>query len=147
MATQSRAYAYGMVDAKRALAKLRRAQKKIEKASWVATDDLLRLGKNYAKQIVPYDSGQTHRAIMSESVKGKERSRGRIFIKPLVRQDGHIEGKNITTVELVEMMHRRKWAKDHFRSGKPDFMYQTRDYLNKIGKRQVRGTYKSINFS
>lgn len=143
----ARKFAYDQIDAKRALAKLRRAQKKIKKASWVATDDLLRLGKNYAKQIVPYESGQTYRAIMSESIKGKERSRGRIFIKPLVRKDGHIEGKNITTVELVEMMHRRKWAKSHFKSGKPEFMYLTRNYLRKTGKRRVQGIYKSINFS
>jgi hypothetical protein len=141
-------YAYGMVDDRRAAAKLNRAYNKLVKQSWTSTRDLVSFGANFARQIVPYDTGQTWKAIKTSTNPKKTGSEGNIYIANIRREDSGAFSNSLskTTQELVSIMHRWSGSKHHFNSGDPRFMYTTRDVMNSLGKKQVIASYKALKF-
>lgn len=142
-------YAYGYIDSSRAQAKLNRAYKKIVKQATVSTRELVTWGANFAKQIVPYQTGQTWSAIKTSTSATNDGAKGKIYIANIQREDSG-EFSNTpskTTQQLVSIMHTWSGAKRHFRSGDPHFMYTTRDRLNTTGKTKVKKDFKELKFN
>jgi hypothetical protein len=139
-------YAYGYVDDRKGAAKLNRAYNKIVKQAWTSTRDLVSFGANFAKQIAPYQTGQTWKSIKTSTNPKRDGAAGQIYIEAVPRKDGSFRSEPITTLDLVGIMHRWSGSAKHFHSGDPKFMYTTRDVLNSTGKKQVIASYKALRF-
>jgi hypothetical protein len=139
-------YAYGYVDSKRATTKLNKAYEKLVRQSWVSTKDLVTFGANFAKQIVPYDTGQTWKAIKTRTTPKREGGTGEIYINNIQREDGSRESLGLTTLQLVGIMHRWSGSERHFKTGDPQFMYTAREVMKTIGNTKIRKDFKSIKF-
>ncbi len=137
------------IDDKRAIAKLNRAQKKLQAQSVVSTRELIEFGARYAKQIVPYDTGQTWESIKTSTKPVVRGAKGQIYIANIRREDSAVLSNrpSLTTQELVSIMHKWSGAKRHFRTGDPRFMYTTRDVLNSMGKKKVIASFKALKFN
>lgn len=130
------------VNTRRAQKKMRTLVKKSEQRGAKTVADLANLGKRFAKSIVPVFSGRTYRSIRKRVLRRKGGPEAKVYVYPTVLKDGH--NRQIQNFELVRWMHQPK-NRGHFRSGEPQFMYKTRDYLNKMKKKVAQGNYKNIN--
>jgi hypothetical protein len=138
-----------LVDDTRAVAKLNRAYNKILKQTVVSTKELMKFGAEFAKQIVPYDTGQTWKAIKVSTKPVVRGSQGQIYIATVQREDSRefSNAPSKTTMDLVNIMHKWSGSKNHFRSGDPKFMYATRDMLKQTGKSRVIASFKALKFN
>lgn len=138
-----------IVNDRRAIAKLSRAQKKLQSQSVISTRELIEFGARYAKQIVPYQTGQTWESIKTSTKPVVRGAKGQIYIAN-IRRDDSAEFSNkasLTTQELVSIMHKWSGSKHHFRTGDPRFMYTTRDVLDSMGKKKVIASFKALKFN
>ncbi len=126
--------------------KMRQLEKEVRSRSVATVEDLKDLGKNYARSIAPYETGFTVRSIegrVEETAKGP---RSFVFIKKSMKyrpNDGvHRGGTN--SFDLVRWMHIPK-NKGHFRSGEPQFMFKTKDYLQDKKGVVARGNFSKLN--
>ena len=131
------------VDKKRAIKKLRNLDRQVAVQGEATVSDLGKIGKNYAKSRVYYDTGKTFRSIRRRTLKTSKGAQARIFVEPYLREDGH--NRNMSNFSLVRWSHTAARARAHFKSGDPKFLYTTRNYLNKIKKGVARGKFKNIN--
>ena len=117
-------------------------KRQIDKQGTATVSELGKLGKSYAKSRVPYYSGDTYRAIKRRTLKTKEGPQAVIFISPKQPQDGNM--RNWADFDLVYWMHYSSKARNHIKSGDPQFMFNTEAYLNKIRKGIAKGKFDLI---
>lgn len=122
--------------------KMRKLRREIDKKGEATVSDLATLGKYYAKARVPFYSGDTYRAIKKRTLKKSTGPEARIFISPKQPQDGR--KRNIANFDLVYYMHTRGKSSGHFKSGDPEFLFRTQEYLNKIKTRTAKGIFGNI---
>ncbi len=149
---------YTSIKTDRAIRKLARARIAYDKAAVKTIEDLAKIGKWYAKSIAPVASGYTYNMI--DTVGGKD-SKGpfrRVRAKNPTRGGNNRKygPGNYPNFNLVRWMHltRGRFQTDnpmgragtkHITSGDPQFMYTTRNYLNRIKTRTATGRFKGIN--
>lgn len=132
----------------------RAANKRIEKiennaieSGNLAVRELGKLGQNFAKTIVYYDTGFTYKSIKRRTLKGPQGEYVKLFIDPYIRPvDGthrHSAG-NYSNFSLVRWSHTSPLASFHIKSGDPQFMYTTRQYLESIKGEKVKGYFKTL---
>lgn len=131
------------INTKRAERRLRNLEREIRQKSDATVNELGRLGKDKAKSIVPYYSGNTFKSIRRRTTRGSQGAEARIFIEPYILDDGHV--RNIANFSLVRWMHTSPRAVGHIKSGDRLFMYTTRNYLNEIKTGVAQGKFKNIN--
>jgi hypothetical protein len=135
------------VDAKAALNKLKLLQSKLKSEGALAIEELGELGKAYARNKAPYDSGKTFRNIILPKITGTT-----VIIKAQnpTASDGHKRGPASTKYftngkfNLVRWMHLSSSAGSHIHSGDPRFMYRTSAYLKRVAPGRVQGRYNKV---
>ncbi len=137
------------INARKAIRKLQRYEQAIIEKGTATVSDLGLLGKNFAKNIVPYDTGFTYKSIRKKTIRRVE-PESKIFNEPSIRPNDVVHrGKprqgGIVNFNLVRWMHTSPKARSHIKSGDPQFMYTTREYLNGIKGDVARGRFKTIN--
>jgi len=130
------------------IADTRRAVNKEGKAT---VDQLGSLGVAYAKRYAPYFTGETAKRIVKRFEQKTDGPQVTILIEPkrLVNNNFDL----VKWMHLTGGIHRspNPWNRNpgrtgkHIRSGDPQFMYSTRNYLNKIKKGIAKGRFKNIN--
>jgi len=124
-------------DDRRARKKLQAKEREILKSAEVATKELVNLGKRHARMLVPKYSRQTYDAIRGRTERTVDGAKGKVFV--LLRQR---TGDNKTTHDVAKLMADGKPSYNHYTSGRPKFMKETRDYLNriktKIGNKNIK---------
>lgn len=134
------------VDAKKAFRKLQRTQRLILLYSKKSVENLALLGKVRAKEIAPYFSGRTAKLIRILPVRQlKDGVRASVIAPNPTLNDGHI--RKIANFNLVKWMHETKGilrGRKHIRSGEPQFMYKTRDYLNRIKRKTAQAQFNKL---
>jgi len=139
------------VDDTMANARLAKAIKKIVRYAGATTQDMVTIGKEFARIRVPKGKNMW----LYKSIKGKTKlvadgNEGIIELNPsIVPKDGIHRGKkggNYPNFNLARWSHTSAKATKHFKSGSPKFMYETRDFLAGAGMNRARGRWKSIKF-
>lgn len=110
-----------------AFKKLKRASKKIDSGAQEAVNEIGELGKNYARSIAPYRTGQVYRNI--KLFKGKAYEVKIQALNPIRSYPGEPHQRNIANFNLVRWMHTSPKARGHIKSGDPIFMTTTARYL------------------
>ena len=135
-----------------AYARIQKWEKRIQKAGQASLRDLVNLGKDIARSIVPRGTtGWLYRSIKGKIVNGKN-PRGAIYLSPQILPNDGIHRRKYTgnkkwkyvNFNLARWMHTSPRAQSHFkgRSEKEvKFMYTTYDRL-----RQRAGSIGSKNF-
>lgn len=124
-----------IVDVTKALRKLNRLEKDLEKEGALSAHDLGDMGKQYARSIAPYYSGDTFRNIVLK--RGKTTTEAIVQAQNPTYSDGHKRGARSTKYftrgrfNLVKWMHESPRAQSHIHSGKPKFMDAAYAYLMK----------------
>lgn len=135
------------INTKNARKRLSRLEDEIiEKGSMTVTE-LGKMGQNYAKSIVYYDTGFTFKSIKRRTKRRASGSEATIFIDPYIRPVDGVHRRShgkYSNFSLVRWSHTSPAAKGHIKSGDPEFMYTTREYLESIKGRTARGQFKSI---
>jgi len=131
------------VDTSKAERKFRRLLQQVDREGKATINDLVGLGKNFAKSIVPVCTGRTYQFIISRTGTDAKGPFGRVIARNPTASDGHL--RKISNFNLVRWMHTSGKAQNHIKSGDRKFMYTTRDYLNGIKKKTATGRYKRIN--
>jgi hypothetical protein len=135
------------VNARKALAKLRRLEAKISEKGTITLNEIGQLGKAKAASLVPRDSGVLARNLHFRTTKGQSVS---IFVTdpfgnaiegvPPVRYPG----RGVRNFQLVRWMHSSAKAQAVIRSGDPHFMFTTRDYLTREAPTRVRAAMSKV---
>lgn len=152
------------VNHRMAMARLAKAEKAIEKAGHQTVADLVKIGKEKARSLVPRgDTGWLAGTIKGEQTKGA-RPYAKIYLNPLSGAKRHLPNSGKypgSKFKLAEWMHatkgrlqspnkyllavtkgRRGHAGDQLiRNGDPQFMFSTKKYLN-----SKKGTIAKNNF-
>jgi len=126
------------VFTKMAIARLAKAMKKIEEAGEATVQDMVTVGKEQARILVPKGrTGWLYRTIQGKVIKKGSGSEGIIFLKPAyLPNDGNhrrkYNGQNWKYVKfnLARWMHESPRARAHFKKGDPQFLYTTKRILN-----------------
>lgn len=137
------------VNTQLAQARLAKFQKAIDKAGQATVQQLVNMGKEQARVLVPKGkTGWLYNTIQGQVLGGPD-PKGKIFLNPkIVPVDGvHRRSKgNYPNFNLARWMHTSSNASSHFR--RPDreirFMDTTRDILNQKKKGIATGNYKGI---
>lgn len=136
-------FAFGMVDASRAFAKLNRVSKKIKAKAEATVKDLVNYGKAYAQQYVPFDTGQTYRAIRGRYQKDGSGLKGEVYIELQPRE----KDMRYTTHDIVAAMDDGfprsafKMSKGHIRTGSRNFWSNTEKKLQGMKGDVVRRNF------
>jgi len=126
-----------------AIARLRKTEKKIEKAGEATLTDLKNIGKDTAKALVPKGpTGWLYSTIEGKTIFGGKNPRAEIFLKPAIVPNDGIhrgiakgKGWKYPRFNLARWMHESSNAKNHIRSGDPQFMYTTAEIMGaRLGK-------------
>jgi len=138
------------VYTQRAQARLVKFQKQIEKAGQQTVQDLVNIGKEQARVLVPKGkTGWLYKSIRGK-VLGGPNPRGQIFLDPkILPVDGvhrYSEGK-YPQFNLSRWMHTSPRAQHHFRSGDSQFMYTTGRILNERKKKIAEGNYNKLTIN
>lgn len=128
------------IDVSKASRKLFSLERKMQTAANAGIKEVGELGKFYAHSIAPYYSGATFRNITLR--RGDDESESVIFARNPVAGDGH--KRNIKNFNLIRWMHTSPRARGHIRSGEPQFMYKTRDYLAKQAPLRMQTRFNKI---
>lgn len=158
----------GRIDLSGARRKLARAGRIIDRTSVRAVNDLLQLGKDYAKALAPRDTGRTASfikvfKITQQGELGKVQAQNPTVGMSHRRFPGmgnyvarqQLSGRYAGGFNLVRWMHETggvfqsrnpygKPGKQHIRSGDPTFMYTTTEFLRDAGVKGVRKHYRNI---
>lgn len=136
------------VDYKRALKKIRAANKDIQKDAELSIKDLTKEGMYKAKATAPFDTGLTAKAIRSKYYKRADGAEGIIIAPNAHKKSFSTRGKNTkygANFNLTKYMHSAKGiSSGHFRRSRPDFMNLTREYLKKRAPVTAKGNFKNI---
>lgn len=145
------------VDARRAFRKLAHAEKLMYKKSNLIGENFAKRGKYMAREIAPYYSGKTAKFIRVIRLKGTETDTWMIqAMNPTIGGANRKFSKGkYPNFNLVRWMHETdgvfqtdnplgKAGTRHIQSGEPQFMYVTKDYLNRIKREVAKGTFKHI---
>jgi len=130
-----------------AKARLGKALKKIEKAGFVTTKDLVNIGKDKAKILVPKgNTGWLYKTIQGKVTGTGANVKGRIYLSPvIVPNDGiHRSAQAKDTFSLAFWMHKSPRAKHWFHNGSNTFMYDTKNYLRSKKKGVAMSRFNSI---
>lgn len=122
------------VDAKKAKRKMLLLQAKLREQGKLSVQELGELGKSYARSKAPYWSGKTFRNIILRKVDGNE-----VIIQARNSTAQRADGFN-----LPRWMHTSPKARNHIKSGDPQFMYRTSSYLKKVGPQRVQGRFNKV---
>lgn len=125
-----------------AVRKFNKLKQMMEEQGRLTRDDLIEMGKQFARSIVPVYTGRTHEYIIARKGENSDGSFGVIVAKNPTVSDGHV--RNIGNFNLVRWMHTSPNSSKHIKSGDRKFMYTTRDYLNGTKKRVATGRYRKI---
>lgn len=133
-----------MVDTRGAFKKLNAEVRRIKKAGTATVQELVDIGKAYAKQYVPKYTHQTYNAIRGRVEPQADGTKGAVFIELKKRS-----GDTRTTHEVAKYMAADAWGRrtTGFTSGNPKFMANTRSYLNRIKKQIGNKNIKKGNSS
>jgi hypothetical protein len=144
----------------RAEARLGKAIEKIKRAGVATTKDLVNIGKETARILVPKQTLFLYRSIQGETKPAPDGSiRGRIYIDPYITPDFqkiYPKSATIPNFSLVRWMHETggkfksdnafgKKGTQHIVSGDPYFMFTTRQQLNRMARGTAEGTFKALN--
>lgn len=138
------------IDTRKADKKLNRLHKKLKKQGELTVHELGEMGKQYARSKAPYFSGQTFQNIYNMT--GENSSEATIMARNPTASDGHARGPasakyNVNgRFHLVKWMHESPHARAHIHSGQPQFMYLTRDWLQKTAPGKASGDFRKIVF-
>lgn len=138
-------FAFGYVDASKAAAKLRKLRKTLKKRSKTLVKDMVDYGKNYARQYVPYYTGQTYDLIKGDYKSTDDGEEGTVYIQLKDRYDSR---RN--SVEVVQAMDPKiggasfKIPQGYIRSGSPRFFSNTRKKLEEIKGTKVQQHFTNI---
>lgn len=127
----------------KALAKLNRLRNNITQKGDATVNELADLGKYYARSRAPHYTGKTADFIIAYRSKGPSGAEARVVARNPTASDGHM--RRMPNFNLVRWMHTSPRAVKHIYSGDRQFMYSTRDYLNKIKTGVAQGRFKGIN--
>jgi hypothetical protein len=137
----------------RALARLKKFEKAVEKAGHATVKDLINIGKAKAQQLVPKGStGWLYSQISGRQLSGPNPV-GMIYLKrQILPNDGihrRVPPKNATwrylnNFNLARWMHTSPRAVAHIKHGDPHFMYTTKAYLEGRKKTVAAGNYNRI---
>jgi hypothetical protein len=133
-----------------AIARLRKAEQKIMRTGEVSTQELVNMGKDFARAIVPKGSTRwLYNTIKGRVLKENNGSKGEIFLSPsIVPIDGvhRWSAGRYPQFNLARWSHTSPRAVSHFTNGDPKFMDTTREYLRGVGLNRVKGRFKTIKF-
>ena len=136
-----------IVNSKRAEQKLKALREQLSSEGELALTDATQFGKQYAISIAPKYTGVT-----AKSIKARTNQRdltSRIFTVPnsndgpRPRNPGG-SGQVFKNFNLIRWMHTSSKAESHIKSGKPRFMYETRDELQKVFGAKVTGRWRNV---
>lgn len=130
------------VDTRRAVRKLNRVEGEVKRLSLEVVQELSVKGKDYAKQISPYQTGRTRSLIRADVYPRKWGAEGIVSATNILK-DGH--SRNIPNFDLVRWMHESPKALDHIRSGDPLFIYSAREYIRRISLDVAKGKFTKVN--
>lgn len=134
------------VDAKDLFRKAQKVKRLKLIASKESINTLTELGKVRAKEIAPYFTGRTAKLIRRLPARQrKDGIQGAIIAPNPTLSDGHV--RNIANFNLVKWMHETNGVlrgRKHIRSGEPQFMFKTRDYLNRKKKSVAQAKFNKI---
>lgn len=136
------------IDTRGARRKLKNAERAITKAADRSMYELAYDGKAYAKSIAPHYTGKTKSLIVVRKMKGQTNNRYEVLSKNPTKNDGHT--RQIKNFNLVRWMHLTNGilrGRQHIRSGDPQYMFKTRDYLSKKKKQTVLKNFKTKIFT
>jgi hypothetical protein len=142
------------VYTQRAIARLAKAEKKIIKQGYTSTQDLVTVGKEFARATVPKGkTGWLYNSIKGRTTVNNAGPKGEIYLSPVILPNDGVHRKKYTgqnwkyvRFNLARWMHTSPRAKSHFRSGDAQFMYSTRDYLKGAGVKRVRKDFEKLRF-
>jgi len=147
-----------------AIARLRKAEQKIMRTAKVSTQELVNMGKNFARAIVPKGTSLSlYKSIQGKTLITNKGTVGKIFIDPVNYAGERSTGGNFNLVEWLAKskgmgypVYKTKDGKWYTNkkgtkrlrtlSGSPTFMADTREYLKGAGVNKVRGDFKNIKF-
>lgn len=130
------------VNSSKAFAKLNKEVRRIKKAGTATVQELVDIGKSYAKQYVPKHTRQTYEAIKGRVKPQADGTKGAVFIEMKQRS-----GDTRTTHDVAKFMAEGKPTPGHYKTGNPKFMANTRLYLNRIKKQIGNKNIKKGNSS
>lgn len=141
-----------------ARARLRKFGKAVEKAGQQTVQDLVNIGKDKARELVPKGStGWLYKQISGRVIPGPN-PKAQIFLKEQIVPDSHRLFPNTgqyPQFNLAKWMHETGGkfktpnplgtvGKQHIKSGDPQFMYTTARYLNGRKKTIASGNFNQI---
>lgn len=129
-----------------AFRKINRLQRIASRLAIKTVHDLADLGKFRAKEIAPYWSGRT-----AGLIRAIKRDDGTAMVLSPNSTKGDANrmypqySKYQGNFNLVRWMHETNGGPGHIKSGDPQYMYTTTDYLNRIKGRVAKGNFSRIN--
>lgn len=113
--------------------------------------ELVRLGVNHAQQYVPKDSYTTYRSIKGKVNQTQDGGNGAVFIELRRHADGRLDTHQLAKYMAEGKSGRGPGGYNHFKTGNPRFMQNTRRYLNRIklqiGNKNIKKGNSSIGGS
>jgi len=134
------------VHTQRALARLKKAEKKIAKQGFASMKDAKNLGMEHLRSIVPYETGWLYRTIKGNVSTAAGGPRVKIRFDPYITPNSHRNSVgNYPNFSLVRWAATSPKAKSHFKNGgDPRWMKRTRAYLMTKVPGKVRNDYKGL---
>ena len=119
----------------KAALRLTKIQRKIEKEIPLTLKEAAEGGRDYARTQAPYWSGATFQNI--RTLRGEDSHQYSVVAR---------EPKTNTKpgFNLVQWMHTAQKAKSHIKSGDPQFMFTTADWLRQVAPQKVQGAVNKI---
>lgn len=142
----------------RAQARLRKFERAIEDAGKQTVQDLVNVGKEHARILVPKGStGWLYKTIKGKVI-GGNKPQGQVYLEPQILPDNQRLFPNSTKYpqfNLAKWMHLTKGkfrtknpfgmpGKQHIKTGDPQFMYTTAKILNSRKKVIATGNFNKI---
>ena len=134
------------IDTTKATRKLKKAETTASKEATPALKAVVKDAFNFARDIMPKDTKQTYKAMDYVVQPRNYGASGEILVHPVPRGEMNYSGKVLTAQDMVRIMSNWGGAKSHFKSGAPDFMKRTRDFLRDRSKTKIKNYYKQIKF-
>jgi hypothetical protein len=136
------------VDRKRAERKLAEAVKGFKDEGVLSLKEIGEAGKQFARSIAPYNSGKLFSNIIKR-VSEQDMTATVVARNPINQYPGEYRAREGVSgkFNLVRWMHESNGirnGKRHIKTGKPQFMYETRRYLAGIAPGKVTGRYRRV---
>lgn len=126
--------------------KLKRVDAQANQVSVEALRDITKAGFTRARDLIPKQTKQTWRALDYEVTPTQTGATSKIVVRDIPRGELNYSGKLLTAQDMATIMAKWSGAKSHFRTGSPDFMKRTQDYLRDISRTKAKKHFKNFKF-